>query len=222
MNIAVANKKGGVGKTTTSLNLAGELSRRTGERVLVVDMDDQCSALDWGEVRWEQGLERRFGVLGHTRANLPEELEDLSARYKHIVIDAPAKSERLARSAMMCADLVLVPTRPSPVDLWSVEETLEWWRLAKMTAPALRCAILLNAVDTRTALAREARAYLQDLDDEGLCVLRTEIPQRAGFAYAHARGMLLDEHDRGDKGAAQVRALVREIEGMMGVLREVA
>ena len=69
MIVAVLNQKGGVGKTTLALHLAGAWAAQ-GSRVLVVDADPQGSALDWSEQRSREGLPRRFGVLGLARETL--------------------------------------------------------------------------------------------------------------------------------------------------------
>ena len=55
MIVAFLNQKGGVGKTTLALHLAGAWSAR-GRRVLVVDADPQASALDWADQRLREGL----------------------------------------------------------------------------------------------------------------------------------------------------------------------
>ncbi len=69
MIVALLNQKGGVGKTTLSLHLAGELAAH-GARVMLIDADPQGSSLDWAEQRARSGLERRFGVVGLARESL--------------------------------------------------------------------------------------------------------------------------------------------------------
>jgi chromosome partitioning protein len=69
MIVALLNQKGGVGKTTLALHLAGEWARR-GQRVTVIDADPQGSALDWSQQRARESLPRLFGVIGLARDTL--------------------------------------------------------------------------------------------------------------------------------------------------------
>ncbi len=117
MIVALLNQKGGVGKTTLSLHLAGELAAH-GARVMLIDADPQGSSLDWSEQRARSGLERRFGVVGLARESLHREAPALARDADHVVIDGPPRVTGIARSALLAADLVLIPVQPSPLDGW--------------------------------------------------------------------------------------------------------
>ena len=73
MIVALLNHKGGVGKTTLALHLAGEWARQ-GRRVTLIDADPQGSALDWSEQRVREGLPHLFGVVGLARDTLHREV----------------------------------------------------------------------------------------------------------------------------------------------------
>ena len=75
--VALLNQKGGVGKTTLALHLAGEWSRE-GKRATLIDADPQGSALDWSAQRAREGSPRLFGVIGLARDTLHREAPELA------------------------------------------------------------------------------------------------------------------------------------------------
>ena len=134
MILGVLNQKGGVGKTTLSVNIAASLAR-TGARVLLIDADPQGSALDWAAARDGEPL---FSVVGFPRPTIHKEIAQLGLGYDHVVIDGPPRVTDLARSAIMASDVVLVPVQaihPVTTDLL--------WLIEPPQPPLLRLALIL-------------------------------------------------------------------------------
>ena len=210
MIIAFLNQKGGVGKTTLALHVAGRLAGK-GAAVAVVDADPQGSALDWAEQRLACGRDRRFSVIGLPRETLHRELPSLRAGFAHVIVDGPPRVTGIARSALLAADVVLIPVTPSPLDGWASAEMLRLLDEARVFRPDLVARMVLNRCATRSVIARETTEALCEQEPK---LLRTTIGQRVLFAHAAQKGQLVDELDHGSLAAAEISALATEVEGL--------
>ena len=207
MIIALLNQKGGVGKTTLATHMAGELALQ-GRSVLLLDADPQGSALDWTQRRNQSGLLRLFGAVGLARETLHQEAPELARRCDHIVIDGPPRITGLARSALLSADLVLIPVQPSPYDVWASAEMVSLIREAQIFRPSLRAAFVINRRVASTVIGREARGALAD---QPLPALASEIHQRIVFADSVASGQLAREREPVGAAAREISALADEV-----------
>ncbi|WP_237154125.1 ParA family partition ATPase [Oryzibacter oryziterrae] len=207
MIVALLNQKGGVGKTTLALHLAGEWAGR-GKRVTLIDADPQGSALDWSQQRARENGIRLFGVVGLARDTLHREAPELARDADFIVIDGPPRIAGLMRSALLAADVVLIPVQPSPFDGWASAEMLALVAEARIYRPALAARFVLNRCGARTIIARETAETLADHDPP---VLVTTIGQRVVFADAAQSGRLASEIDPDSQAAREIAALAAEI-----------
>jgi chromosome partitioning protein len=207
MIVALLNQKGGVGKTTIALHLAGEWAKR-GQRVTVIDADPQGSALDWSQQRARESLPRLFGVVGLARDTLHREAPEIARDVDHVIIDGPPRVAGLMRSALLAADLVLIPVQPSPFDGWASAEMLSLLGEARIYRPQLVARFVLNRCAARTVIARETAETLADHDPP---LLAARIGQRVAFADTAQTGRLVSELDSDTAAAREIAALVSEI-----------
>lgn len=205
--IALLNQKGGAGKTTLATHLAGELAMQ-GSRVTLLDADPQGSALDWAQRRLQSGQERLYGVFGLARDTLHREVPQIALEADYVVIDGPPRVAALARSALLAADMVLIPVQPSAYDVWATQEMVGLIAEARVFRPQLRAAFVINRRVVGTVIGREAR---QALADQPFPALSAEISQRIVFADSVAAGRLVSEVAPQCAAAREVAALAQAV-----------
>ncbi|QDS91623.1 MinD/ParA/CobQ/CobA-like protein [Roseimaritima multifibrata] len=202
MIYAFLNQKGGVGKTTLSIHTATELSSR-GRRVLLVDADPQGSSLAWSNYREKSD----FTVVGMAKATIHREVESLAQDYDDVIIDGPPRVTELARSIILAADVVVIPLQPSPMDVWAAAETVDLVREAQVFKPNIRCCLMLNRKIANTAIGRDVREALAELE---VPILKSDIGQRVAFAETAANGATVLDQQR-SKAAKEIKKFVNEL-----------
>ena len=205
MIISVLNQKGGVGKTTLAVHIAMGLARQGG-RILLVDADQQGSALDWAAMRQ---IDAAFPVVGLPKPSLHRELPKMTADYTTIVIDGPPRVNDVARSAILASDVVLIPVQPSPYDVWAAKEIIDLLSEASTFKENVKSAFVINRRIVNTAIGRDVQEALADYH---LPVFKAQICQRVSFAESAAQGQTVMEVAPESIASQEIIALVREIE----------
>lgn len=199
--IAVISQKGGVGKTTATVNLA-VAARQDGKKVLVVDLDPQASATAWHKVR----ADKQPLVLATHQAGLADLRSQAEAQgVDWLLIDTAAGTDQAAAIAVEIADFVLIPLRPSVVDLRAIPNSIRLCRVQERTP---HVALMQIEPPPQGALADEARANLAAL---GVDVLPGGLARRAAFHHSMIDGRGVLEYEPNGKAARELKDLYKEV-----------
>ena len=203
MIISFVNQKGGVGKTTSAINVAASLKRRN-YKIGFIDADPQGSATRWHAVEDNTAFE----IMHHPEPITRGEIDELSQDFDFLVIDAPPAIGDITKSILEVTDLSIIPLSPSSLDVWSCKGTLEMVDEARQENPDLDVKLLINRKIPGTRVGREARDSLAVFDID---VLDTEICQRVAYIDAMTSGVSVMQYAPSSKAAEEVESLCDEI-----------
>lgn len=206
LRIAVANQKGGTGKTTLTVNLAAGLHRRAATALL--DADPQGSAGHWVRLGSESGDLPPVRRLGEDAVDVA--IGDAARTHRYVLVDCPPHLQSAAlQQVMRAVDVVLIPVQPSPLDLWASVDMAEAVREAQRRNKRLRAYLVVNQLDRRNALSGAMQQALAEFD---LPVLANGLTRRAAFRSAALEGGSV--YALGSRGAAaveDVEAIIKEV-----------
>ncbi|WP_338662234.1 ParA family partition ATPase [Pararoseomonas sp. SCSIO 73927] len=198
--VAVAQRKGGAGKSTVAANLAVALAEG-GARVALADTDPQATLARWHGLRPKGAAPLAFESGAGWR--VPQAVARLGKEADFLILDTPPHADTDSRLAMRAANLVLIPLQPSMPDVWAMEATLE-----VAAAEGRAVALMLNRVPAQGRAAQEVAAALAE---RKLPLLPAPFGNRTAFAAAFAEGLGVVESAPRGQAAAEARALAEAI-----------
>ncbi len=199
--IVLAATKGGAGKTTISIALAIRAAE-AGERVAVIDRDPTQCLRDWHSRR------KNKSTLDIIEAESTAEAVGLVAAmgYDWVIVDTPPLLQEYVDDAVSQADLVLIPSRVSALDLTAIHPVI-----GACNSYGKPFAFVLNAVDPRHRMTQSAADYLAQHGR----VMRTMIVDRVAYAAAMLHGRGPTEVAGGEKAGEEIDALWGEIKAAL-------
>ena len=204
MIISFLNQKGGVGRTTLSINVAEYLAH-LGYRVLLIDANKQASASTWASYREDP----TFQVVNLARSNMAKEAITLAGSYDHTIIDGPPRDEDIARSCIIASDYVALPIEPSGLSTWASNLTVRQVREAQEIKPSLGCGFVISRKIGNTVIGRDIRTMAARI---GIPILKAEMEQRVAFAESLTMGQTIFEWAAESAAAQEIQNLTQEIQ----------
>lgn len=193
--LVIASQKGGVGKTTIAGHLGVMAEMKGAGPVALIDTDPQGSLSNW----WNERQAETPAFASVSIANLAEHLKLLAkAGIQLAIIDTPPAVTETIRRVLAVADLVLIPTRPSPHDLRAVGSTVELVELAHK-----RMVFVINGAAQRAKITGEAAIALSQHGT----VAPVTLYQRTDFAASMIDGRTVQEIDAGSRSAGEIEEL---------------
>ena len=185
--IAIIAQKGGVGKTTMAVNL----TVAAGPKAALFDLDPQESAVIWADRRKAEAPHVEF----LTERRLSDGLNAAEQQgFTLAIIDTPPAAGPQAFTAAEAADLVLIPCRPSLVDLDAIRRTAQLIKSAGIIAY-----VVFNAAPPgATTLLEDARAIVEAT---GLAVAPVILRERSAYRAAWPLGKGVSETEPNGKAA---------------------
>lgn len=118
--ISVAGQKGGVGKTTTAVNLSACIAMRA-TPVLLVDLDPQSSTLDWVSMM-DRNDKKLFDFLKALESDIESIIYNNEQNYQYIVIDCPPRLEKIMAQVISLSDLIVTPVALGAIESWAFDD----------------------------------------------------------------------------------------------------
>lgn len=193
--VVIASQKGGSGKTTIAAHLAVAAEQGGDGPTVVIDTDPQQTLATW----WEAREAETPALAPVSLSGLPEKLEVLAQLgFTYCFIDTPPALTEQNRQILRLADLVLIPARPSPNDLWSLGATLD---LVKQSGTPF--VFVLTQAKGNARITVQAIAALSEHGR----IFRSVIHDRVDYAASMTDGRTASEVRPSGPAATEIAAL---------------
>lgn len=208
MIIAVANTKGGTGKTTTALQLA-LLRLHQGFDVWLVDGDDQQSALTAVSIRSENDVKPSLACSAYSDARtIRSQIEAQRKKWDDIIIDVGGRDTGALRAALLVCDVLLVPVQPRSYDVWALSRLEDIIKEARDIGAEFDAYCFLSCADSQGADNEEAASVMKECEE--MQFLDCPIGRRKAFATAGGAGLsVLEMRPKDYKACREIKALGR-------------
>lgn len=196
--LTIANRKGGAGKSTCAAHLA-VAATNSGLKAILIDMDPQKTLEGW----WQKREEDTPLLVETTAVDLPNSIDKLRTQgFDICIIDTPGDSGDFTRAGIMAADLVIIPSKPTPPDLSAIGRTISLVEENKK-----KFAFVITQGIVRTKATLQALSVLSQFG----AVAPAPISNRTAYASAMGAGKSAGDFDKiAEEEINQVWGFIRE------------
>ena len=205
--IAIISEKGGVGKTTLSINL-GVAAALKNKVVAIIDLDPQASSSEWGDLRSAETP----AIIATPAARLNNVIDTAQEEgFDLLILDTAPRAEAAVLNAAKAADLILIPCCPSLFDIKALKNTIDLIKLAKKTAT-----FVLSCVPTSGTVGEESAQAMKDFEFP-LCPIK--IYSRIAFKRSLVDGLGVLEYEPKGKADDEISQLYKWVEKQLKKLK---
>lgn len=216
MILLVGGRKGGSGKSTIAMNICAALAQ-VGKDVMLVDADKQASSARWSLERSTNKPDKGVVHCVQKYDEIHKTLVDLDKRYDYVVVDAAGRDSPELRSSMVVAHTLLIPVRPSQLDLNTIPDMQKIINDSRIINPDLRVLAVLSMGPTNPIIQEtdEAKDFFSEFPE--IKLLTTIIRDRKIYRDSIPEGLGVVEIDNASESARkakrEVADLIEEIYG---------
>ena len=221
--IGVVNQKGGVGKTTTSINIAAGLGT-LGKKILLIDFDPQGnSTTGFGIKKKTLDISTYDIIMGNAR---PQEAI-IKTRYKNVDIipatnqlceaelqlaDVEQRNHQLRKIILQVKDRIIVPMVCEPFALEGLAQLMQTVKKVKRSAnkELQLMGIVFTMLDKRLLASNEIMRDIKRTFPSDV-IFKTEIPRNVRITEAQSHGEPIIFYDKNSKGADAYKRLAKEV-----------
>lgn len=211
--ILLGHQKGGVGKSNTAANLAVAISKErfNGETddILLIDADPQATLYRWAQRREELDKMNAFPCI-RLDGNVTKQIKRESEKYSYVIVDAAGRDSREMRSAMLAADLMLMPTKASLSDLELLEHMADTIEAARDYNSDLKVGVFINMSPTNSQSEKKvAKELLREFPE--FVLLNTVVSERKAHRDAWSEAVGVHEW-KDSKAKAEISCLLKDVQ----------
>lgn len=207
----IASSKGGTGKSTIACNLAVSLTKYR-KKTMLIDADVNMTSSQFDQIRTENKIQPLFSCvqLGTPTINKFCATEQIQQGYDVIIIDGEGADTKTFRSGIKASDIIIVPTAPSPPDLWETSKVLE--RIDQEKDESVKVFGLINKKHVKALINAEVADIISLFEEKyDMKFLQEALHSRVQYGYTFGQGLSVVEQSKSVEAKIEFEELTKKL-----------